>query len=777
MFSRVIKRSRSMRVGPGHAAGGGGGRGGALDTPDDAVIAHVPSNSTAAEPAFVSDRPALPDASWQALHNAELSPVQFPGGRNPYLDRPLPPPPPPKNSTTGLASVTLAMPARPSTSGGPNAKASAFLGLTMRPAADKRMSKDDLYLNGYTGSRKAIQPYWKGARGGLPTPESSPEMYQYPVASPPFMAPARLETPESLSSGEIQIGMALGSPSHPPPATYASWQPQSIENRRPLTPPELYQPPVRRPKTQKRKLFGNLFGSRKNAEATKPDPEFNESNSMLSSTVMTTAVGAAGWVSGENTPVRSNTVADRKMPKYKPIVIRSNTAPAMDSPMVESSGSRPGRAQGEYMQNDFLSPDPVPELSAPSTSTATSTSSPFLDIEIPSIKMERYSVMFGSVLNTGGTSNSSSLLARRQATLEKLKTINDRILQEEEEKERLQLQLQQRRRATSPQPTKSPAFTLFPPTPNRQGPGASPLGPTRKMGESRIRSNTSPALLPSPSRPSFDLSQHEQHPRKEKKTVTIISPRTMELRHNPSSGPPSSRTPSYSPDQHQQPHNIPASEAQTFQFGPGVSGLILDSPQSTIVSSPPPIADPAPPLLRPTIAEPEWQMMEAPVSSSASSTTTITTNTTARRSPSSSASSISTHVTRPSMDIDDSDTALKAAVEISIARQISISRQQRTLLLRPGGRGEETNIPLPVQQTGRGRAVTVSRPGEMAIGPMKKMSLSRKEGRVVETKFGTPLVVAPGQEGHMGGGGGGAGGGYRDAAANRKSEWVVVEAM
>ncbi|KAJ9143980.1 hypothetical protein NKR19_g6619 [Coniochaeta hoffmannii] len=637
------------------------------------------------------------------------------------------------------------MPARPSTSGGPNAKASAFLGLSSfsKPtAADKRMSKDDMYLTGYAGQRKkSLQPSRFGMRGGLPTPESSPDA-DYPPLSPPMALPPRMHTPDTLSSGEIQIGMALGSPSRPPEAL--PWESQPPVNRQPLTPPDLYfnaAAPVQRQKTQRRKLFGGLFGSRKKEEQPRDSLETAEFGNVTS--VTTTSIASQPF--GESAPTRSATVADRKAPRYKPLVVRSNTLPVMESPVHEPRSVRsktPELAipQPDYQQRNYLTPNP------PSLSSSSATSSgPLLDIEIPSIKMERYSVMFSNVLNP--QTNSSSLLARRQATLEKLKTINDRILHEVEEKEKM---MRQQRRATSPQPTKSPGFTLFPPTPNRHHTGSSPLTPGRLT-----RSNTSPALLPSPSRPSFD---HGPHPRKERKTVTIISPRSMEQRNNHTTIPRAS-------EQQQQPERtIPAAEAESFQFGPDVSGLILDSPPST--SSPQDtrhnftsVVDAQP--LRPTIPEPEWTMIPA---SSASSVTT----TTARRSPSSSvASSVHTHVTRPSVDTVDvvigegggggDDPALKAAVEISIARQISISRQQRTLLLRPL-RTDVGQLPHPTD--GRARAATVAAGSSPTV--KKAAAMSRKEGRVVETKTGTPTEVRV-VDAHPG--------------AMRKSERVVLDGL
>jgi hypothetical protein len=41
--------------------------------------------------------------------------------------------------------------------------------------------------------------------------------------------------------------------------------------------------------------------------------------------------------------------------------------------------------------------------------------------------MERYSIMFSGVLQKSGSTTTSSLLARRQATLDKLKTVNEAI--------------------------------------------------------------------------------------------------------------------------------------------------------------------------------------------------------------------------------------------------------------------------------------------------------------------------------------------------------------
>jgi hypothetical protein len=61
------------------------------------------------------------------------------------------------------------------------------------------------------------------------------------------------------------------------------------------------------------------------------------------------------------------------------------------------------------------------QILEPPTPSLRLESSPMLDVDIPRIEMERYSVMFGSLLKP----RDSSLLTRRQATLEKLRDPGD----------------------------------------------------------------------------------------------------------------------------------------------------------------------------------------------------------------------------------------------------------------------------------------------------------------------------------------------------------------
>ncbi|SPQ23636.1 824309c7-f528-479b-95fa-1169344889fe [Thermothielavioides terrestris] len=589
-----------------------------------------------------------------------------------------------------------------------------------RPNFDKRMSKDDLALMGMgmgKGRERGLQPYMTAQ----PLPEAHAISAGRPVASGQTLDAAIVDLwgdPDRDGAGKSDAGFSTIPPESPTSRPYFGWQPQSqvsVQISSSPSPAQTPEPPIQRTKTQKRRLFGSLFG-RKQAEPPKA-PEASDVNRSVSST----------WVPGANNdaaPARSNTV--RKTPKHKPIVIRSNTEPFSDAAVPQESW---------------------PSISG--TSSSLSTNKPgLLDVEIPDIRLERYSVMFSGVLNANGTK--SSLLERRQATLEKLKTISDGR-EDEMVEERTRP-----RRATSPQPGKSPAFSLFPQTPTRQSGVEAVSTSLAPPSRGLTRSNTSPAYLPSPARATFEAGQQPSAPehlaRKERKTVTIVSPRTMDERDRAAKVEKLREQQQQQQRQqaHQQhplrshPQPAMASTTATFHLDPDESALILDSPES--ISSPfsspasssydsassPQRAKPGPaliPSLRPTIPEPEWQILTPPSSTSSASTasnastgtttttastlSTTTTTPAAKRSRSatvsaststSTSASGSVRASRPSIDddestaaaaaalprvsVDEQDAALKAAVESSIARQISISRQQRQLLMRPFGPGQ-----------------------------------------------------------------------------------------
>ncbi|EOA82993.1 uncharacterized protein SETTUDRAFT_181102 [Exserohilum turcica Et28A] len=112
--------------------------------------------------------------------------------------------------------------------------------------------------------------------------------------------------------------------------------------------------------------------------------------------------------------------------------------------------------------------------------TRTPSELPLLDINLPDITMERYSVMFGNLLQSGPSR--LSLLERRQANADKLKVLKDISSKDDEQNEALSLQ----RRATSPIVSSSPMVA------------ASPVEKSSPIVASAPAVAPSPAMTPSP---------------------------------------------------------------------------------------------------------------------------------------------------------------------------------------------------------------------------------------------------------------------------------------
>lgn len=654
---------------------------------------------------------------------------------------------------------------RPSTSGG----LSTRRGGNNSSNFEKRMSKDDFAIN--LGGRRTMQQgmapnrpvsrddmytrdrmaamssrFHIPVRGSTITPEHSPH---YP-GSREALIPIRMPTPESITSGDIPIGMALGSPAHIP-SEPSRWQAQfppaspQVSDQSAFPSPAMSGPggSLQRKKTGRRKLFGGLFGgSKKNTGG--------EEGSRGLTSIMKGSHGSSATVSAlpnaPKTPTRSNTQSDVRTPKHKPLTLRSNTMPYNKGDPSEGYGSN-----SAYMRqgNDGrqLQPPPIPPI-------------PRLEVRIPDTKMERYSVMFSDLLKENGKQEpATSLLARRQATLERLKTINGNNggyeLEPVVEDDRARP-----RRATSPVPQAaprpgpafvaepahaSPRLSVFPIPPS--GRPNYPIGPS--IPQSRMaRSHTSPGRLPSPTQPSFDRRLKAPT---ERGTPNLEVPNPFQM--NP---PESSTRPSPRPQEPIYPTDT------TFRFGPDQSALLLDSPTSMdsqeeiIISQP----------FKPTLHEPQWQMV-SPAHTNASSVFTTASSSSfsagaggGRRGRSPSGGSSSTHVTKPSSELDPQDAALQNAVEVSIARQISISRQQRNLLrpLNTRRGGTETKSLAPMLGDGNS-----SSRSPIGVTVLKAPSPSRlgKDEPIKETKSSTPTLV------------------HRRGSPvdpqNRKSSWVVLE--
>ncbi|WYZ45359.1 hypothetical protein EsH8_VIII_000675 [Colletotrichum jinshuiense] len=702
---KLVNRSRSMKS----MRDGGGAPGGAqVHGPESPVLGSpglVSSFQQTKEDSSASQNEGVPFSSEAAAASAAAAAVVE--AHSPYRHRLLPTPPRSKASST--------MAERPSTSGGlspHNYSTTSFRSF------DRRMSKDDMYIRPQSSARGGYKSYHIPIRDNPASPVESPGDFRNDL-SPVRTFTVRTQTPDSMDSnmGTIAIGMAIGSPTHPPPDFTASrefipipaprneWQPQassmstSMIRASPEPTQDVPEPvPAPKQKSGRWKLFGR---SKSKRLASSP---------VAISQPMNLQDPGASRAEFEGQPTNSQASdlgrrnTERKPAGSKPAMIRSQTGPAPSSP----KDSKPPKLLGRMASTRSTRSVKKSDISAPVHVSMGIPAMPpkpsgnFLDVEIPSIKMERYSVMFGNVLGPqqgsqgsgsgpSGPQGSSSLLARRQATLDRLKTINDQAMKQEEERERMR-----GRRATSPQPLKSPAFSLslFPATPSEtaNNPPQSP----------RHRSNTSPAFLSSPQRANFQPEQ--PHPVAGEGKAVLLEPQHLQ------------------------------ETSRDVGFGPEQSGLALDSPTGDEESEEIHLTE----QLKPTIYEPAWQMISPPNSTAPSSVAPS-----AKDQSPASVSSIHTHVTKPSFDESEPDDALRAAVEISIARQISISRQQRRML-------------RPLKTT----AIRGGSPGIRS--PVTTIIVGKNE-RLSSTKNSTPTLISPGETFEQ------------QIAQNRKSERIIVE--
>lgn len=622
---------------------------------------------------------------------------------------------------------------------------------------NNRMSRDDMYIR---SRMAAMSQFHVPVRGSTITPEHSPD---YPGARE-VSIPVRMQTPESINSivtsGEIQIGMALGSPARTLPPDPSRWQAQfppaspHPTDRSPAPSPAMGEPAgagsLQRKKTGRRKLFGLFGGGRKNAEPTDEDGSAQRDRGLSIITKAPTAMQSTVSVVPKTprTPTRSNTQADRKAPKHKPIMVRSATLPhgsnAAPAPQPKSAGLSGFRSNSSQRAgpSDQQQPPSVPPI-------------PRLNVTIPDTRLERYSVMFSDVLQGPRHEPAASLLARRQATLERLKTINDTV--EAQIQEYHAERPERTRRATSPHPAPEPRsqYALQQPRLRLQEPTASPrlsifpVPPTNRTvvvdspsSHTRVaRSNTSPGRLPSPTQQTFN-ARRGPPPQAKGTAQRLEVPNPFEMNPPDPRPRPKAQEPIYPTD-------------TSFHFGPDQSGLILDSPTSIDLREDIVVTQPS----KPTLHEPQWQMISPSTASSSAAS--------ARRGRSPSAASNSTHVTKPSSEFDPADAALQNAVEVSIARQISISRQQRQLLRPLQTRRGTTGDGRPTAGGGggggeRGPASATEGRSPLGVTVIKAPSPNRlgRDESIKEVQSSTPTLVHSRQF---------------PPAEHRKSSWVVLD--
>jgi hypothetical protein len=177
--------------------------------------------------------------------------------------------------------------------------------------------------------------------------------------------------------------------------------------------------PASRKPSSRWKLFG-LFG-RKQSDQSIPAVAISEPNGLIASHQPEEEVSVASRLSQSdlNNPARSNTVSSHKGPKHKPIIIRSQTMPLGAKGDTYDQKPRGSERRGD----EKFARIPIALDTGSNSSPAPGS---LLNVEIPDVRLERYSVMFNSVLNSN-----PSLLARRQATVQKLKSIEDAVERED----------------------------------------------------------------------------------------------------------------------------------------------------------------------------------------------------------------------------------------------------------------------------------------------------------------------------------------------------------
>jgi hypothetical protein len=307
---------------------------------------------------------------------------------------------------------------RPKTSTGTTTQVS------IRRTGSRRETKDDLHFNPLalhgTGTtfydfplpRRTPTPDFRILESSLPLPRNSL-----------VLRSITLETMEGNSGNTLvplDIGMALGSPSHVPD----SWQ-QQPQAERTLSPDTFNDSAISieaaptKQKASKWKMLGGLFGAKRNIEAQQQSfyqvqPESSQRDATVTMTAGSSYTGFGEPLQTEEpskTRSRGRSISTKKTKskETRPDVRRANTLP-----------------QG-LLNNHSASGQGTPRITLEGNPLNQAAQKPLghtLDVEIPSIQLERYSVMFGNVLQPGNNTT-PSLLARRQATLERLKTVNE----------------------------------------------------------------------------------------------------------------------------------------------------------------------------------------------------------------------------------------------------------------------------------------------------------------------------------------------------------------
>ncbi|KAH6607676.1 hypothetical protein Trco_003989 [Trichoderma cornu-damae] len=249
------------------------------------------------------------------------------------------------------------------------------------------------------------------------------------------------------------------------------------------------------------------------------------------------------------------------------------------------------------------------------------------------------------------------------------------------------------RRSTSPLPKGSPSFSLFPQEP-------APANSLPPRLSSRTRSNTSPAVVNFPAPAVFKA------PAEARKRTTSVS--------TPSHDEPLPADVQTTPERR---------ERLVSKFHRKESPPDLNMPKTTDQMSESPAAASAPPPPRSILKKPTGPPPPPPPNRKAEPMPSSQ----QMAPPKQHQHQLSKASVRSETD-EEVEKALYEAVEISIARQISVSRQQRRML-------------VPLNRSASRRA-----PSETAADAAAQISPTGQNKRLAETRTATPVLVHPAKE-------------------------------
>ena len=272
-----------------------------------------------------------------------------------------------------------------------------------------------------------------------PPPRTTSRPYASEAQRPPVQ---RLDLKTTYCMDEDMIGMALGSPSHPPfvqSNLHGQIEPAAVDAGAQSHPEGAVGAKSTNAKTGKWRKFGGLFKSKHNPSTQAPPLVLQPLEQQFTG-YGTSAIGANPQPLPKDTPKLGQTLAHQE-------------PTPMDTAQTEGVTHSAPPTRHTHMQK--------------------------LEVDIPDLQMDRYSVMFGNLLDNQKPTN---LLSRRSKVLERLKTTSDEDVVSHdplpkqihpsdpgqpsnmpfsEDDESLKPP-PSTRRATSPAPGKSPIFSLFP---------------------------------------------------------------------------------------------------------------------------------------------------------------------------------------------------------------------------------------------------------------------------------------------------------------------------